>query len=93
MAAEVRGEAIRAMAFELPRQRRLQVSMNLVDPELVGIESAWRRVAEAARLFGAGDPIGAEVVGLVPRAALIGLSDELAALSGAREKVLEDRLS
>ena len=92
VAAEVRSDSIRALAFVLPRQQRLQVSMNLIDPEHVGIESAWRRVTAAARLFAAGDPVGAEVVGLVPRAALIGLSDELAALTRAREKVLEDRL-
>ena len=68
----------------------------LIGPALLrrlGPARAAALAATAAALRWVVMAMTAEVVGLAPRAALIGLSDELAALSGAREKVLEDRVS
>jgi glutamate formiminotransferase len=91
IAAAVRGPSVRALAFDLERQRRVQVSMNLIAPAVVGIEAAYRAVEAAAHAVGTA-PAGAEIVGLVPRAALAGLSAEVAAMTAAATKVLEDRV-
>ena len=92
LAAGVRQPAIRALGLVLPAQGRAQVSMNLIDPGRVGLESAWRLVRDVAASLEVPPPVGAELVGLAPRAALEGLSEELARLTGVREKVLEDRI-
>jgi glutamate formiminotransferase len=61
-ASAVRGSAVRALAFELGD--RVQVSMNLVDPTVVGPAQAYDAVASLA-------PVSrAELVGLVPAAVL-----------------------
>lgn len=91
VAADVRGPDVRALAFSLPRQARMQVSTNLVRPDRVGLEQAWRLVRAALAERGLPAPVGAELVGLVPKTALAGISDELAELTGARERVLEER--
>jgi len=62
VAAAVRGDGIRALG--LPVGDRVQVSMNLLEPERVGPEAAWDRVAAHA------EPAGAELVGLLPEAVL-----------------------
>lgn len=62
VAAAVRGPALRALGLQVGR--RVQVSMNLVDPEVVGPAEAWDRVAALVPLA------GAELVGLVPAAVL-----------------------
>lgn len=93
VAADVRDEAVRTLGLVLPRQHRVQVSMNLVEPERVGVEEAWQRVRSSCGERGLPTPIAAELVGLAPRVALRGLSEELARLTGAREKVLEDALA
>jgi glutamate formiminotransferase len=62
VAAAVRGDGIRALGLQVGR--RVQVSMNLVDPRRVGPATAWDRVAAHAEVA------GAELVGLVPAAVL-----------------------
>jgi glutamate formiminotransferase len=81
-----RPDSLRALGLALLRQGRVQVSMNLVDPERVGLQAAWDAVAAMGR------PVGAEIVGLVPRVALTGITQELADETRASERVLEDRL-
>lgn len=67
IAATVRGPGIRALGLLVGE--RLQVSMNLVDPASVGPADAYDRVAAAATEMGISVE-GAELVGLLPQAAL-----------------------
>jgi glutamate formiminotransferase len=67
LAAEVRGPAVRALGLEVGD--RLQVSMNLIDPAVVGPATAYDAVAAAAGRAGA-EVEGAELVGLLPDAVL-----------------------
>jgi glutamate formiminotransferase / 5-formyltetrahydrofolate cyclo-ligase len=62
IAREIRGPRLRALG--LPVGRRVQVSMNLVEPDELGPAEAWDLVAER------GAVAGAELVGLVPRSVL-----------------------
>lgn len=62
VAAAVRGDGIRALGLQVGE--RVQVSMNLVDPFLVGPATAWDRVASHTAVA------GAELVGLMPDAVL-----------------------
>jgi glutamate formiminotransferase/glutamate formiminotransferase/formiminotetrahydrofolate cyclodeaminase len=62
VAAEVRSPEVRALGLAVGE--RVQVSLNLVDPETVGPAEAWDRVAARVPLA------GAELVGLIPQAVL-----------------------
>jgi glutamate formiminotransferase / 5-formyltetrahydrofolate cyclo-ligase len=62
IAREIRGPRLRALG--LPVGGRVQVSMNLVEPDELGPAEAWDLVAERGALA------GAELVGLVPRSVL-----------------------
>ena len=65
VAVDVRGPGLQALGLDLPRQGRVQVSTNLVDPRALGVRHAYDRIAEAAERHGA--TVGAaELVGLVP---------------------------
>jgi len=67
IAAAVRGPAVRALGLQVGD--RVQVSLNLIDPELLGPGEAYDLVATMADEFGAAAD-GAELVGLVPDAVL-----------------------
>jgi glutamate formiminotransferase len=62
VAREIRGPHLRALG--LPVGDRVQVSMNLTSPDVVGPAEAWDLVAARASLA------GAELVGLAPRSVL-----------------------
>jgi glutamate formiminotransferase len=62
VAAAVRDDHVRALGLAVGD--RVQVSLNLVAPEVVGPAEAWDRVAALVAVD------GAELVGLVPRAVL-----------------------
>jgi glutamate formiminotransferase / 5-formyltetrahydrofolate cyclo-ligase len=62
VAAAVRDEHVRALGLAVGD--RVQVSLNLVAPEIVGPAEAWDRVTALVAVD------GAELVGLVPRAVL-----------------------
>ena len=62
VAREIRGPHLRALA--LPGGGRVQVSMNLITPDVVGPAEAWDLVASRVPVA------GAELVGLVPRTVL-----------------------
>ena len=60
---------VKALGFELRSRGVVQVSMNLIDYQHTGIAQAFAAV-RAAALHRQVEVIGAEIVGLVPRAAL-----------------------
>ena len=62
VAARVRGPGLRALGLQVGE--RVQVSMNLIEPHVVGPAEAWDRVAALVPVA------GAELVGLVPAAVL-----------------------
>jgi glutamate formiminotransferase len=85
--------AVKAMGVALAARNLAQVSMNLTDFEQTSIYTVWEAVkAEAAR-YGA-EPIGSEIIGLVPKKAL-----EMVAASFLKvenfspEMILENRLA
>lgn len=63
VAAAVRSAEVRALGLAVGE--RVQVSLNLVAPDVVGPAEAWDRVAALV------DVAGAELVGLVPEAVLL----------------------
>ena len=64
IAAGIRDRSVRALAFDLGRGRS-QVSMNLIEPEAVGIDDAFARVEKAVESPGT-NIVSTEIVGLVP---------------------------
>jgi glutamate formiminotransferase/glutamate formiminotransferase/formiminotetrahydrofolate cyclodeaminase len=60
---------VKALGFELQSRGLVQVSMNLIDYERTGIERAFEAVRNAARKRQV-QVLSAEIVGLIPRAAL-----------------------
>jgi glutamate formiminotransferase len=84
---------VRALGFMLGSRRRAQVSMNLVDLEATGVESAASEVRRQA--LGRGTDIAAvELVGLLPRAELARCSAEFVGWSGLGARhTIEDRLA
>ena len=73
IASAVRGHAVRALGLDL--EGLAQVSMNLVDWKVVGPAEAYDAVAESAQSRGTGVS-AAELVGLMPEAALLAISEE-----------------
>lgn len=72
---------LQALGLLLPSRRLVQVSMNLVEPHRTGIGQAWDAVtAEAARR--GLRALRAELVGMLPRAALEGRPPEAVGLAG-----------
>ncbi len=85
VAAAVRGDGIRALGLAVGD--RVQVSMNLVDPDRVGPAVAYDRVAAEIEVA------GAELVGLVPRRVLEAIAPERwAALDLSEDRTVEARL-
>src|SRR5207237_4800514 len=60
---------VKALGFELQTRRLVQVSMNLIDYEQTTIARAFAAVQREASRLGI-EIAGAEIVGLLPRAAL-----------------------
>lgn len=60
---------LKALGFDLQSRGQVQVSMNLVDYQQTSITSAFAAVQREANRLGV-DIAGAEIVGLLPRAAL-----------------------
>lgn len=86
VAAAVRGPALRALGLQVGQ--RVQVSMNLVAPDVVGPAEAWDRVAALVPLA------GAELVGLVPTAVLERTDPaRWAQLDLDRDRTIESRLA
>jgi hypothetical protein len=91
VAAAVRGPGIRALGLQVGAAT--QVSLNLVDPLVVGPSEATARVRE--HLGAAGATIErAELVGLVPDAVLRAIpAEEWAALDLSVDRTIEARVA
>jgi glutamate formiminotransferase len=86
IARAIRGPRLRALG--LPVGTRVQVSMNLVEPDELGPAQAWDLVAQRAAVA------GAELVGLVPRSVLERTDPaRWAQLDLAEAKTIEARLN
>jgi glutamate formiminotransferase len=83
--------AVRALGVHLASRGLAQVSMNLVDYRRTPILTALRRVEEAAAAMGTG-VIETEVIGLIPEAAVRGVTAVDLKLPG-KIPVLEERLT
>ncbi len=85
LAGEIRGPHLRALG--LPVGNRVQVSMNLTAPDVIGPAEAWDVVAARAPVA------GAELVGLLPRSVLDRVPPERwPQLDLAASKTIEARL-
>jgi glutamate formiminotransferase len=98
VAGAVRGPAVRALGLDVGG--RAQVSMNLVDPMLVGPADAYDAVAALAEVAGVagvagvGGVAGAELVGLLPGAVLDRVPDaRWVELDLDRSRTIESRLA
>jgi glutamate formiminotransferase / 5-formyltetrahydrofolate cyclo-ligase len=86
IAREIRGPRLRALG--LPVGERVQVSMNLIEPNELGPAEAWDLVAARAAVA------GAELVGLVPESVLARIDPgRWADLDLAEENTIESRLA
>jgi glutamate formiminotransferase len=83
---------IKALGFRLEGQRRVQVSMNVTDYQRCSLGRVYRRVEELAREQGVGLK-RSELVGLVPRGAVVRAAEELLGLELDESRVLEQRVS
>ncbi|HET6831004.1 MAG TPA: hypothetical protein VFH44_06595, partial [Solirubrobacterales bacterium] len=83
---------VRAMAIELG-PGRIQISTNVHDPFAVPLAAVVEATRALAEPLGA-RPVAAEIVGLVPAAALVGWSEELPIVSGGgAAETIEARLA
>jgi glutamate formiminotransferase len=96
IAAQIREEGgglagVRAIGINLPGER-IQVSVNVHDPVAVPLAEVTERVRELAEPSGA-RVVGAEVVGLVPGAALDRWPDDVPLDCDPATQVIERRIS
>lgn len=82
---------VKALGFELRTRGVVQVSMNLIDYEQTSIAQTFDAVAREARRLGC-DVAGAELVGLLPRAALNRSATYFPLLENFRETVILENL-
>ena len=84
---------LKALGFRLATKNCVQVSMNLVNYERTGMDAAYDAVKREADALGV-DIDSAEIVGLVPRAALNREADYFDKLQDFSEsKILENRIA
>ena len=82
---------LKALGFELKSRGLVQVSMNLIDFEQTTIAQAFAAVAKEAGRLGI-EIAGAEIVGLVPRAALDRTAAYFPLLENFRETLVLEKL-
>ena len=83
---------VKALGFELRTRGLVQVSMNLVNYEVTGLQQAYEAVHAQAETFGVG-VVGTEIVGLVPENALDKSTEYFRKLENfSKDKILESRL-
>jgi glutamate formiminotransferase len=82
---------VKALGFELQSRGIVQVSMNLIDYQQTSIGQAFAAVQEKAQQLGV-EIAGAELVGLVPRAALDRGADYFPFLENFRETLILENL-
>jgi len=84
---------VKALGFELATRGLVQVSMNLVNYEVSGLEKAYTAVRSEAEKLGV-EIANTEIVGLVPEAALNKAAEYYQKLENfGEEKILEARIS
>ena len=85
--------SLKALGFRLSTRSCVQVSMNLVNYEITGMDAAYEAVEREAERLGVGID-SAEIVGLVPRAALNREAAYFSKLQDFSEaKVLENQIA
>ena len=85
-------QSLKALGFELCTRGLVQVSMNLVDYEVTGMQQAYTAVRTEADRLGV-EIAGTEIVGLVPERALDETADYFLKLENfSEDKILEHRL-
>jgi glutamate formiminotransferase len=82
---------VKALGFELPSRGLVQVSMNLIDYEQTSIARAFDAVQSRAAELGVA-VAGAEIVGLLPRAALDRNASYFPLLTNFREDLILENL-
>jgi glutamate formiminotransferase len=82
---------VKALGFELPSRGLVQVSMNLVDYEQTALARAFQAVSDEASRLGVAIA-GAEIVGLLPRAALDRRASYFPLLENFRETLVLENL-
>jgi glutamate formiminotransferase len=82
---------VKALGFSLKTRGCVQVSMNLTDYRVTGLQAAFEAVEKEAKAAGVGIA-GSELVGLVPAAALAGVDARRLGLALRPGQVLEKRL-
>jgi glutamate formiminotransferase/glutamate formiminotransferase/formiminotetrahydrofolate cyclodeaminase len=83
---------VKALGFELATRGLVQVSMNLVNYEVSGLEKAYAAVRSEAEKLGV-EIANTEIVGLVPEAALDKGAEYYQRLENfGEEKILEERI-
>lgn len=84
--------AVKALGFMLENEGIAQVSMNLTDFEITGIQKVFETVDEEAKKLGT-IAKESELIGLIPKAALTGINvDKLKFKNFSEDKILENRL-
>lgn len=84
---------LKALGFRLATRNCVQVSMNLVNYEVTGMDAAYDAVAREAQALGV-EIDSTEIVGLVPRAALNREATYFSKLENFSEsKILENRIA
>jgi len=84
--------SLKALGFELSTRGLVQVSMNLVNYEVTGMQQAYTAVRTEAERLGVGIA-GTEIVGLVPERALDQTAEYFLKLeSFSADKILEHRM-
>ena len=85
-------QSLKALGFELTTRGLVQVSMNLVDYEVTGMQQAYSAVRTEADRLGV-EIAGTEIVGLVPERALDKSADYFLKLEDfSEDKILEHRM-
>jgi glutamate formiminotransferase len=84
---------LKALGFRLATRSCVQVSMNLVNYEVTGMEAAYEAIEREAELLGV-EIDSTEIVGLVPRAALNREAEYFRKLENFSEaKILENQIA
>ncbi len=84
-------KAVKAMGVFLDRYNIAQVSMNLVDYEVTSVDAAFEEVRNQAHSLGI-DVTGSEIVGLVPRGALLTAGRRYREKKGLQKSTNNDEL-
>ena len=83
---------VRALGLDLPRARRVQVSMNVEDWEAAALHEIVATIEREARARGV-DVVGSELVGLMPAGAAVAAAGSILRIDGFdASRVLELRL-